>query len=269
MGVVKQKCSFCGAELDLYAENTILYCPCCAHELHPQKIERLKEEPEVTKTEVDSTQAHTWTYETKERFSVPVFACVILFALLIDLANQNSADGPWATMFSVYIFCVAVIIGWLSNKVKTKERIKWVMSWKKTEKTCTTNFGELRITASDKLGFEDHRTDWGENRLRAEGKAVLDIERIRFDDLESDELKTKMQTGIFFREQYRNMQEGKVRNRIYRYGYPEQNPFCIQSYCCTSDSYYKITVQCSEQNAGGLSRHMIDMIGRIEENSGQ
>ena len=33
MGVVKQKCSNCGAEIDLYAENIMLYCPCCANEL--------------------------------------------------------------------------------------------------------------------------------------------------------------------------------------------------------------------------------------------
>ena len=70
MGVVKQKCSNCGAELDLYAENIILYCPCCAHELHSQKKEEPENMSEIIEAGIHSAQTERWMEEIRERYGL-------------------------------------------------------------------------------------------------------------------------------------------------------------------------------------------------------
>ena len=70
MGVVKQKCSNCGARLDLYAENILLYCPCCAHELHPQKKEEPENVSEIIEAGIHSAQAERWMGEIRERYGL-------------------------------------------------------------------------------------------------------------------------------------------------------------------------------------------------------
>ena len=82
MGVVKQKCSNCGAELDLYAENIILYCPCCAHELRSRKKEEPENISEIIEAGIHSAQTERWMGEIRERYG-----------LTDDANNDNSLSG--------------------------------------------------------------------------------------------------------------------------------------------------------------------------------
>ena len=270
MGVVKQKCSNCGAELDLFAEKPVRYCPYCSAELNTQN----QSESGHFMDKTDSNQSNQWFLEKRRVGTYVPGGVIIICAIeIINLAliiAKGISTGSFFVdpaafvrfqLFLLFFICYLVILPmWTNGDISFLKK-----SITKVDETVNiTWFGGLKIIAPEEFGFTNENTERNKNRLYAKGKVALDIERIYFEELKSAEIVNKLKTGVFFREQYKDWTLGKYKTYEYKYGNPDPYTFCIQSYYCTEDAYFKFTVQCPIQKAAMFSNMMVKMISQTE-----
>ena len=253
MSTAKKNVERLETELDLFIENEMDYLPDCNDEL-PAFSNQDSEAPE---DEADSVQDPQWMKSEKKK-DVNYLPVVVILIVAMKLIEQmvflctgsfpQSLDEYICVIFVEFMVLVCFVIILLFFTPKTSESVK------------TMNFGELKIVAPDSFGFSADNTEWSKSRMRATGEISLDIEMIRFEELKSDKSVKKLKNGEFFKEQYKNMKAGKYKTYEYRCSYPGQDPFCVQSFYCTDNAYYKLTMLCPEQKASTFSNQMIKMI---------
>ena len=132
--------------------------------------------------------------------------------------------------------------------------------WEKEGEFAVIHFGELKIFAPPEFDFRPDYTERDETRMYIERNVILDVERIRFDELHSEEIKNRLKNGSLFREEYRKLQSNRLNGQVYRYGNLSPKTFSVHTYYLTEDSYYHFSLKCSQREIYKYSNKMIKMI---------